>query len=285
MQERKMLHLRPDFFDRFRCKAAACGHSCCRGWEIDIDENTLDLYQSLGGIWKEKMDAAVICDDSGAHFCLTEDERCPFLQQDGLCELICVLGEDALCDICALHPRFYESVDRYELAGLGLSCEAVCELLLSEEGELTLLCEETGERIGFPALLNALGLETGGDTLYFRPTADVREMLRRLERTEPIDEAWIEELCLLREKVEEAPAPEIPTGARYDRMLQYVLYRSLEHAETAGWQTVRNYARDSISFVALMDAIYGADPEHLRRWSEQIEYSTENVELLLGGGK
>ena len=31
----------------------------------------------------------------------------------------------------------------------------------------------------------------------------------------------------------------------------------------------------------MQDALLGADPEHLRRWSEQIEYSTENVGRLL----
>ena len=64
-------------------------------------------------------------------------------------------------------------------------------------------------------------------------------------------------------------------------MLQYVLYRSIEHAANVGWRTVLDYAREGVSFVALQDALYGTDPEYLRRWSEQIEYSTENVELLL----
>ena len=41
------------------------------------------------------------------------------------------------------------------------------------------------------------------------------------------------------------------------------------------------YARESTAFVAACDALHGSDAEHLRRWSEQIEYSTENVELLL----
>ena len=40
--------------------------------------------------------------------------------------------------------------------------------------------------------------------------------------------------------------------------------------------------RDSAAFVAAQDALFGRDAEHLRRWSEQIEYSTENVDILLG---
>ena len=281
MNEKNLFHLQPDFYDRFRCRAAACRHSCCKGWEIDIDENTLELYRSLKGTWREKMDAAIVCDEYGAHFRLTEEERCPFLQQDGLCELIRALGEDALCDICALHPRFYELAGTYELAGLGLSCEAVCNLLLSEEGELTLRYEETGEKITISTLLKTLGCEERAGALRFVPTEDLKGMLLRLEQTEAIDTAWPEELRSVREAVKTGALPEIPAGPRYDRMLQYVLYRSIEHAETFGWRAVLDYARESISFVALQDALFGTDPEHLRRWSEQIEYSTENVELLL----
>ena len=285
MHEEKLLHLQPDFYERFQCKATACRHSCCRGWEIDIDENTLELYRGLSGSWREKMDDAVVCDESGAHFRLTEDERCPFLQRDGLCELICAFGEDALCDICALHPRFYELVGAYELAGLGLSCEAVCELLLAEEGELMLRCEETGEKIALSSLLKSLGCKVGDRGLRFTPTEDLEGMLGRLEQTEPIDEAWTEELRHLRDALKTGTAPALPAGPRYDRMLQYILYRGFEHAERVGWQTVLRYARESVSFVALQDALFGTDPEHLRRWSEQIEYSTENVQLLLDAVK
>lgn len=281
----KLRHLQPDFYESFRCRASACRHSCCKGWEIDIDENTLELYQNLSGEWREKMDAAIVCDDSGAHFRLTEDECCPFLQKDGLCELICAFGEDALCDICALHPRFYEVVGPYELAGLGLSCEAVCALLLADEGELTLRCEETGKMIAFSSLLKNLGCENAEEALRFTPTEDLDRMLLHLEQTEPIDAAWTQNLCRLLEAVKVGPVPALPTGPRYDRMLQYIVYRSIEHAESAGWRAVLRYAREGVSFVSLQDALYGADPEHLRRWSEQIEYSTENVELLLNAVK
>ena len=214
MNEKNLFHLQPDFYDRFRCRAAACRHSCCKGWEIDIDENTLDLYRSLKGTWREKMDAAIVCDEYGAHFRLTEEERCPFLQQDGLCELIRALGEDALCDICALHPRFYELAGPYELAGLGLSCEAVCDLLLAEEGELTLRCEETGEKITLSTLLKTLGCEEREGALRFVPTEDLKGLLQRLEQTEAIDAAWPEELRSVREAVKTASP-----GERFDQRM------------------------------------------------------------------
>ena len=41
--------VKPDYYDSFRCIADKCRHSCCIGWEIDIDEDTLDLYENIPG--------------------------------------------------------------------------------------------------------------------------------------------------------------------------------------------------------------------------------------------
>lgn len=76
--------------------------------------------------------------------------------------------------------------------------------------------------------------------------------------------------------------PRLPVGPRYDRILQYLLYRQLERAEEAGMERLLRYARESTAFVAAQDALFGTDGEHLRRFSEQIEYSTENAAILLG---
>ena len=97
----------PIFYSRFKCIANACKHSCCFGWEIDVDEDTVDYYRGIDGDLGKKLDENIICENDEYHFRLTEEERCPFLRQDGLCEIILDLGEDGLCDICALHPRFY----------------------------------------------------------------------------------------------------------------------------------------------------------------------------------
>ena len=44
-----MLSVRPDFYDDFHCLASSCRHSCCVGWEIDVDEDTLQYYQRIPG--------------------------------------------------------------------------------------------------------------------------------------------------------------------------------------------------------------------------------------------
>ena len=45
----------PDYYKDFRCLAGDCKHSCCIGWEIDIDEDTLDYYKSVEGEFGERL--------------------------------------------------------------------------------------------------------------------------------------------------------------------------------------------------------------------------------------
>ena len=266
--------LYPDFYADFACRAAACRHSCCRGWEIDVDEAALRRYAAVEGDLGQELRRNIYQDDHGAHFLLTEDERCPFLRADGLCRLICDLGEGSLCEICALHPRFFTDVGENMLCGLGLSCEAACDLLLNSDAPLCVV-SETGERIPVPALL---GLS--GDALRFDGALPSAAYLRRMGDTEPIDERWPVELSDLCRCLKELKT--LPTGARYDRMLQYILLRQLDRAGETALERLIGYARDSAAFIAAQDALFGTDAEHLRRWSEQIEYSTENVDILLG---
>ena len=280
---------KPDFYDRFHCLAADCRHSCCRGWEIDVDETTAAYYRTLPGPFGDELRSALFRDGEGWHFRLTEKGRCPFLRRDGLCRLIRALGEDALCDICALHPRFFGELGGDELWGLGLSCEAVCSLLLESTKPLLFVGEE-GETLDFTALLRRFDVEASEAQIHFMPeVSEVRyaDLLSRLADTEPIDEAWPEELRQLR-----ACLPDLAENAaeyvavcdsgRYDRIVQYILFRQLERVEDIGLPALADYARLSTEFVFMQDALLGADPEHLRRWSEQIEYSTENVDRLLG---
>ena len=266
--------LYPDFYADFACRAADCRHSCCKGWEIDVDEAALRRYAAVEGDLGQDLRRNIYQDDDGAHFLLREDERCPFLRDDGLCRLICDLGEESLCEICALHPRFFTDVGADTLCGLGLSCEAVCDLLLNNDEPLCVV-SEAGERMTVPALL---GLS--GDALRFDGALPSAAYLRRMGETEPIDERWPVELSDLCRCLKELKT--LPTGARYDRMLQYILLRQLDRMGETPLERLIGYARDSTAFVAAQDACFGTDAEHLRRWSEQIEYSTENVDILLG---
>ncbi len=120
----------PDFYDSFHCIASKCTDTCCVGWEIDIDDESAIRYAKIKGEFGEKLRKNIEDD----HFKLCEGDRCPFLRQDGLCDMICHLGEDSLCDICREHPRFVEVYGDIMEKGIGLCCEEGVRLLLDASG-------------------------------------------------------------------------------------------------------------------------------------------------------
>ena len=41
---------RPAYYKAFRCIGSDCTENCCIGWEIDVDEDTLAYYKSIGSL-------------------------------------------------------------------------------------------------------------------------------------------------------------------------------------------------------------------------------------------
>ena len=120
----------PKYYLDFKCKASNCKHSCCIGWEIDVDKNTLEKYTNLTANYKDEILNSIDYAPT-PHFKLLKNERCPHLDQNGLCKIISNLGEDYLSNICREHPRFYNYTPSGLEVGLGLSCEESCRLILS----------------------------------------------------------------------------------------------------------------------------------------------------------
>ncbi len=119
----------PKYYNQFKCIADKCEHSCCIGWEIDIDENTLASYKKLDNPYAENILKSISFSET-PHFKLREGDRCPHLDEKGLCRIILNVGEDHLCGICREHPRFYNYTDVAEV-GLGMSCREAARLILS----------------------------------------------------------------------------------------------------------------------------------------------------------
>ena len=148
-----MISIIPEEFNEFCCKGGDCRHTCCQVWEIDIDEDTADYYQHLPGKLGNDLRQAMVKEGDTWHFRLDPQGFCYLLDPDGLCRVIKELGEDALCDICTVHPRFFTYVYEFILCGTGLCCEKTCEILAALPGPLHFTQEETGVQLTFPKLL------------------------------------------------------------------------------------------------------------------------------------
>ena len=285
-------------YEQFRCLMSRCTHTCCAGWEIDIDGDTLTRYRRTGGAIGKKLREKI--DWEAGCFRLEADERCPFLTENGLCELIMTLGDNSLCQICADHPRYRSFLPGRIEIGLGLCCEAAGRLLLrwEEKTELVLLEddrqpeEEDGDFLQWREKLLSIAqdrtlpmteradrlLACAGMDANIHPGKWAAE-LRGLERLDP---AW--DVCLAR-----LNQPERPVDARWEVPLEqrmvYLLYRhrsaGLEDGDFAGYLAycvvMWRLLRHMFSHDQTMDGLV----ETARLYSSEIEYSDENVDALM----
>ena len=119
----------PKYYKNFKCIADKCEHSCCVGWEIDVDKDTLEKYKKLESGYGAAIKGSISTEGT-PHFKLSADDRCPHLDERGLCKIILSVGEDYLCDICREHPRFYNYTSVAEV-GIGMSCMEAARIILS----------------------------------------------------------------------------------------------------------------------------------------------------------
>ncbi len=127
-----MIYRTPDYYKKFKCIADKCKDNCCIGWEIDIDDSTAEKYRNISGDFGKRLKENISFGESSC-FILGENDRCPFLNNRNLCDIITKLGESALCQICTDHPRYYEWFGNIKEGGIGMSCEEAARIILTEE--------------------------------------------------------------------------------------------------------------------------------------------------------
>ena len=169
----------PEYYKKFQCIADKCSHSCCIGWEIDIDNSTLEKYKQLSDGYGNTIRDSISNDDT-PHFSLCENDRCPHLDERGLCRIILNVGEDYLCDICRLHPRFFNYTDVAEV-GLGMSCEEAARLILTSPDYADI--EEVGEVDYYP------------DDVDYNGRAERSKIYAILQERECDYESRLEKIC------------------------------------------------------------------------------------------
>lgn len=123
-----MIYTRPDYFNEFKCIADKCPDTCCAGWQIVIDDASLEKYKKLKGDYIWKVMSCVDWEEG----CFRQDneKRCAFLNPDNLCDLYKNAGEDSLCKTCRDYPRHTEEFEGVREVTLSVSCPVVARLLM-----------------------------------------------------------------------------------------------------------------------------------------------------------
>ena len=292
----------PEYYKDFACIKGECRHSCCLCWEIDVDSKSIEKYSNSSLPYTKEIRESIDYSNETPHFRLDKDGRCPHLDERGLCKIITNLSEDYLCDICREHPRFYNRLcDRWEV-GLGISCEAAARIILSSDsydkiiqvgkinGEIsesdfdvlnlrnkifTLLSDRSETYLD---RLKAIS-ELVGVSFSYKDRGEWEELFCSLEYLDKSHRDMFLDCVSVTEENEEI-------SCISERFLAYLIYRHLTPSESFG------QARESLGLCLFLERVFNSlrikfnakdfesAVEFARIISEEIEYSTENIDEI-----
>lgn len=138
----------PDYYKDFKCIADKCEDTCCAGWEVDVDDDSYEYYKTVTGPFGDRIKSVMVPPTEEEEACFTlNNGRCPFLNDNNLCDLYTELGEDKLCDTCTNYPRFIEEYGSLREIGIALSCKTAGELILKSDKKVTFELTENDEMV------------------------------------------------------------------------------------------------------------------------------------------
>ena len=125
--------LQSAFMASFQCKGAECEDTCCRGWEMQLDDTTKHKYEREAPELLAAVDAgtqgAIMRRDPKTNVCVKFDQ--------GLCGIHKQYGTTMLGDACHFYPRTTRKLGDAVLRTGAPSCPEVVRLaLLAADGEI-----------------------------------------------------------------------------------------------------------------------------------------------------
>lgn len=169
----------PYYYRKFQCTADKCPDTCCAGWQIVIDEETLEKYHKFAGAFGNRLANSI--DWREGVFKQYEDKRCAFLDENNLCDIYTEAGPELFCRTCKSYPRHFEEFENVREISLAMSCPEAAKLIL-----------EPKEPVKFITLDKKYKEEVyeDFDFLLYSKLVDAREMIIGMlqDRTRPVGE-------------------------------------------------------------------------------------------------
>lgn len=289
----------PKYYEKFKCIAERCTHSCCVGWEIDVDEKTFARHDaSEHPLSRELLSVTSEC-DGVKYIELCESGRCPFLDGCGLCRIISELGEEYTSRICREHPRFYHRIGERVECGIGAVCEEAASIILSSD------CYDSFVKISREACDTA-----SGDECALIHRSEIFTLLRSHSLSDAVasicEKYGINITALSGQRISDAVAElELLDEGHRDmlakvsfsfssfteeylkRFLAYLVFRHVSVSESEDMIAAR------VAFSLLLLGIFSGNicepcecdfrraADVARIISEEIEYSEENIDALI----
>ncbi len=142
-----MIYTTPNYYKKFSCVADRCEATCCAGWQIVIDDDSIEKYKNIKGDIGKRLEESIDWQENV--FCQDDMRRCAFLNNANLCDLYTSLGEDGFCETCRRYPRHIEEFENVREITLSVSCPEVARILLNETEPVSFASHEDDEEEEF----------------------------------------------------------------------------------------------------------------------------------------
>lgn len=151
----------PMYVSRFSCIGGDCEDTCCAGWQVDLDKESLLHYQScfdpilrpLFTKYVKRTPNPAVSPKYGVMGLVDDSCRnCGLLSETKMCLIHERLGEKALSDTCATYPRKVQHFGDIHQMTLTLSCP--------EAARLALLAEDAFDFVGLEIAFRSEAIST-----------------------------------------------------------------------------------------------------------------------------
>lgn len=294
--------VKPTFYKNFKCIAGDCPDSCCHGWEVDADSDSLEYYKTLDNSLeiKKRIDSVLSKDEfDNTIFTLAPKKRCPFLNDENLCDMHIAIGGEHTPYTCRTFPRFIYDYGATREIGISFSCPVASDMMYNTES----FDFETDINSDLPTL-NDIDAEKyfllyKGRAEAYKIAKDknksIRERLNDLldlgvllqEKLFPYDEGG-DDIAFFdvfknpelinpewKEKVENFSLKQVSDTQSNENILMYFLYKYLMQAV---------YDNDALSKIkmavlgVLINTYFGEDSWTVHLWSKETEHSQYNMD-------
>ena len=169
----------PHYYRKFKCTADKCPDTWCAGWQIVIDEDTLEKYHKFEGPFGNRLANSI--DWREGVFKQYEDKRCAFLDENNLCDIYTEAGPQMFCRTCKTYPRHFEEFENVREISLAMSCPEAAKLILMPKEPVTFITVEKKYKED---------IYEDFDFFLYSKLVDAREMIIRIlqDRSRPMKE-------------------------------------------------------------------------------------------------
>lgn len=142
-----MKYLFTNLYTGFECIGSNCPDSCCKDWVIEIDRDTYWSYDKLEEPLRTQICENIIEENGKYRIKLNDEGRCPFWNENQLCDICINLSQEYLGYVCDNYPRRFTTCLETVSVTLMLSCPIAARKLLGYDKPLQISVIDDGNKL------------------------------------------------------------------------------------------------------------------------------------------